>query len=152
MKTGISQGILGYDEINIDHEVTVRSEIARLTRLFDRAVRTNTLNNPDMYSGDNTNTFNNVGLRAKPVLPAPAGPSADAGPAAPLPVAAVIVAPDPDESPVTAIPSPPKEEAHEADHNEDHSQTATIDDSKGMDASTATAVDHDKKGKEPATS
>ena len=52
----------------------MRSEIARLTRLFDQAVRTSALNNPDMYSGDSTNTFNNVGLRAKPIQPAPAGP------------------------------------------------------------------------------
>ena len=34
MWLGISKGVLGYDEINTDGEVTVRSEFARLTRLY----------------------------------------------------------------------------------------------------------------------
>src|ERR1700712_5724508 len=49
MWLGISRGVHGYDQINTDGEVTVRSEVARLTRLYDKAVRTNTMNNPDMY-------------------------------------------------------------------------------------------------------
>jgi hypothetical protein len=49
MWLGISKDALGYDEINTDGEVTVRSEVARLTRLYDRAVKTNTMNNPDIY-------------------------------------------------------------------------------------------------------
>ncbi|KAK5310376.1 hypothetical protein LTR70_009519 [Exophiala xenobiotica] len=48
MWRGISDGIHGYDEIDTD-EVTVRSEVARLTRLYERAVRLNGQNNPDMY-------------------------------------------------------------------------------------------------------
>ena len=43
MWMGISRGVLGYDQINTDGEVTVRSEVARLTRLYDRAVKTNTM-------------------------------------------------------------------------------------------------------------
>lgn len=48
MWRGISDGIHGYDEIDTD-EVTVRSEVARLTRLYERAIRLNGMNNPDMY-------------------------------------------------------------------------------------------------------
>lgn len=48
MWRGISDGVHGYDEIDTD-EVTVRSEVARLTRLYERAVRLNGMNNPDMY-------------------------------------------------------------------------------------------------------
>lgn len=48
MWRGISDGVHGYKDIDTD-EVTVRSEVARLTRLYERAVRLNGLNNPDMY-------------------------------------------------------------------------------------------------------
>lgn len=48
MWRGISEGVHGYDEIDTD-EVTVRSEVARLTRLYERAIRLNGMNNPDMY-------------------------------------------------------------------------------------------------------
>ncbi|MGG6498998.1 UNVERIFIED_CONTAM: hypothetical protein NY603_39325, partial [Bacteroidetes bacterium 56_B9] len=51
MWRGISQGIHGYDAIDTDEAVTVRSEVARLTRLYDRAVKTNTINDPDYYGG-----------------------------------------------------------------------------------------------------
>lgn len=51
MWLGISNGVYGYDElVGPDSDVTVRSEVARLTRLYDRAVRNNTMNNPDMYA------------------------------------------------------------------------------------------------------
>jgi hypothetical protein len=132
----------------------VRSEIARLTRLFDQAVRTNTLNNPDMYSGDSTNTFNHVGLRAKPAPP-PAGPAPDAAPAAaapPVPAATVVAAPDPDQSPATAVLSPPKGDSHEADHDVAASKATLVDDAKSSVAAPATAVDGDTKGKKPAAS
>jgi hypothetical protein len=63
MWLGISKGVLGYEDIDTGapkegeegkerernpNAVTVRSEVARLTRLYDRAVRSNTANNPDM--------------------------------------------------------------------------------------------------------
>ena len=44
MWKGISQRVHGYDAIDTDESVTVRSEVARLTRLYDRAVKTNTMN------------------------------------------------------------------------------------------------------------
>jgi hypothetical protein len=44
MWLGIQSGAHGYDEIAIEDEVSVRSEVARLTRLYDRVVRNNTMN------------------------------------------------------------------------------------------------------------
>lgn len=44
MWLGIQSGVHGYDEIAIDDSVSVRSEVARLTRLYDKVVRNNTLN------------------------------------------------------------------------------------------------------------
>jgi hypothetical protein len=44
MWLGIARGAHGYDEIAIDDSVSVRSEVARLTRLYDKAVRGNTMN------------------------------------------------------------------------------------------------------------
>lgn len=44
MWLGISKGVHGYDEIAIDDAVSVRSEVARLTRLYDKAMRSNTMN------------------------------------------------------------------------------------------------------------
>jgi len=80
MWLGISRGIHGYDEIDTDeHQVTVRSEVARLTRLFDRAVRNNSLNNPDMYMAGAGFDGNNTALRSRPQQPAvPAQPAAPA--------------------------------------------------------------------------
>ena len=49
MWLGITEGIHGYDEIDIDDKVTVRTEVARLMRLYERAMRSNVLNNPDNY-------------------------------------------------------------------------------------------------------
>lgn len=40
----ILPGAHGYDEIAIDDSVSVRSEVARLTRLYDKVVRNNTMN------------------------------------------------------------------------------------------------------------
>ena len=119
MWLGISRGALGYDQINTDGEVTVRSEVARLTRLYDRAVKTNTMNNPDMYMAGAGSDGVQAGLRVKalpsqpgvPVsapqtVPAASATDASAAPAAPVATAAPI--PDPDESPATAAkPKPP---------------------------------------------
>ncbi|KAK6443139.1 hypothetical protein LTR95_000656 [Oleoguttula sp. CCFEE 5521] len=92
MWLGISRGVHGYDAIDTDDAVTVRSEVARLTRLYDRAVKTNTMNDPDMYAagqfgGDGKQT----GLRGK------VAPTAAAEPA---PAAAPVVV---DESPATKV-------------------------------------------------
>ncbi|TID21028.1 hypothetical protein E2P81_ATG05653 [Venturia nashicola] len=123
MWLGISKGVHGYDDINIDEQVTVRSEVARLTRLYDRAVRTNTLNNPDMYMAG-AQSDPNLALKSRvgaPIGPAPVlapnpnvVPAASASAVAPVPVAPVPPAPgpaaaivDPDESPASAPPKPP---------------------------------------------
>ena len=124
MWRGISQGIHGYDAIDTDEAVTVRSEVARLTRLYDRAVKTNTINDPDYYGGAGISSDSaNSGLRstrsAQPQLQYPSAPN----PPAPVPVPAPISAPvappaespplpDPDESPATtATPAKPKDDS-----------------------------------------
>jgi hypothetical protein len=119
MWLGISKGVLGYDEINTDGEVTVRSEVARLTRLYDRAVRTNTMNNPDIYMAGGGFDGTQAGLKARPLPsqpavlppPAPVAPVPDTPAAVAAPVAPAAPVPDPDESPATkAKPTPPPKE------------------------------------------
>jgi hypothetical protein len=44
MWLGIQSGVHGYDEIAIDDSISVRSEVARLTRLYDKVVKNNTMN------------------------------------------------------------------------------------------------------------
>jgi hypothetical protein len=44
MWLGIQSGVHGYDEIAIEDSVSVRSEVARLTRLYDKVVKNNTMN------------------------------------------------------------------------------------------------------------
>lgn len=113
MWLGISKGMLGYTELSADEAVTVRSEVARLTRLYDRAVKTNTMNNPDIYSagatqeGGQNGSKTRLGQTASPTVPssAPAAILADGHPA-PLPGA--VVPPDPDESPATKPPPTPQ--------------------------------------------
>lgn len=104
----------GYDEIDVENDVSVRSEVARLTRLYDRAIRNSTQNNPDMYMAGGVNMDQTTGLRNRPgpqmTLPAlPAAPVTDAAPSAgtaPPPPAETPVAADPDQSPATAAPKP----------------------------------------------
>lgn len=137
MWLGISRGVHGYDEIDTDeHQVTVRSEVARLTRLYDRAVRNNTVNNPDMYMAGGYDS-NGTTLRSRPVVgglntapvpiaagpqPVIAAPVLGVDPALPAvtpgPVPPVTV-PDPDESPVTAKPKPKVEAKKEDEEDED---------------------------------
>lgn len=135
MWLGISKGVHGYDKIDTDDQVTVRSEVARLTRLYDRAVKTNTLNDPDMYSTGAPTDLHNAALRTatgQPALPAlPAPPAVPA--VATMPVSgpppgdaavAVPAAQDPDASPATKAPDPepaqPDEGADDADNSTAH--------------------------------
>lgn len=120
---GISASAHGYDAIDTDDEVTVRSEVARLTRLYDKAVKTNTMNDPDMYSAGAADSYN-AGLRKNqggaPQLPPgpnimtsvlPPGPGADALAQPPAPAQA-----DPDASPASkAEPSKPKDASSGSD-------------------------------------
>lgn len=119
MWLGISKDALGYDEINTDGEVTVRSEVARLTRLHDQAVKTNTMNNPDIYMAGGGFDGAQAGLKARSLpsqptilpLPASAVPVPDTPVAIAAPVAPATPVPNPDKSPVTrAKPSPPPKE------------------------------------------
>ncbi|KAM3451570.1 hypothetical protein MY3296_005235 [Beauveria thailandica] len=109
---GISNGVHGYGAIDTDEQVTVRGEVARLTRLYDKAVKNNTLNDPDMYSANGPGDSFSAGLRkagGAPAVPGPAmttavvpiGFSAGAAPP-PAPPA------DPDASPACEAPDPAK--------------------------------------------
>lgn len=109
MWMGIAAKVNGYNEIDED-AVSVRSEVARLTRLYNRAVRNNTHNNPDLYvataSGEPI-----TGLRSRPapsqaqtIVPdtAATDPGTDASKAQTAPLPPVPAAVDEDESPATA--------------------------------------------------
>lgn len=107
MWLGISTGVHGYDAIDTDEQVTVRSEVARLTRLYDRAVKANTTNDPDLYAAGGPGEFHHAALRSRsgqPALP----PVAEQPTNAPIqaPVAQVPVAAEVDESPATKAPTP----------------------------------------------
>ncbi|KAH6629317.1 hypothetical protein C7974DRAFT_184591 [Boeremia exigua] len=124
MWLGIQHGVHGYDEIAIDDSVSVRSEVARLTRLLDKAVRSNTMNDPDMYMNA-VGEGANAALRARPpqtqIISAPeVSPGANGNTSAPANSAAPPPAADPDASPATAPPkqksqpsSPPPESTDE---------------------------------------
>ncbi|KIW69641.1 hypothetical protein PV04_05506 [Phialophora macrospora] len=144
MWLGISRGVHGYEDIDTGggkdggerraaNVVSVRSEVARLTRLYDRAVRNNTVNNPDMYmtgaavdggnyggGGGGAALRSHIGGSAAgpvgapapvgmvtPVVPQPVAPALV--PAAPAPVLVLQEVHDPDESPATAPPKPKEE-------------------------------------------
>ncbi|KAK6387716.1 hypothetical protein LTS17_000985 [Exophiala oligosperma] len=156
MWLGISRHVHGYDEIDTDDgQVSVRSEVARLTRLYDRAVKNNTMNNPDMYMGNGGGYYDGNGaqLRSRPAVPTvlPALPIA-AGPQQPVvaapavqqpnlpppppqqqqpaPAPPVQNVPDPDESPATAPPKPkeePKKVDDEVKKDEDKKEKANGD-------------------------
>ena len=117
MWLGISKGAHGYDAIDTDDQVTVRSEVARLTRLYDKAVKTNTLNDPDTYDTGGPGDPHSAALRdrsaqatAVPVAVAPPpapGPAADPNQTATIAPPQTTL-PDPDASPATKPPEPPK--------------------------------------------
>jgi hypothetical protein len=92
MWLGISSGVHGYDAIDTDEQVTVRSEVARLTRLYDKAVKANTTNDPDLYAAGGPGDFHHAALRSR-----------TGGPALPV----VAPEPQPDDSPATQVSTPP---------------------------------------------
>jgi hypothetical protein len=75
MWLGISKHMHGYSDID-NKEVTVRSEVARLSRLYDRAVKNNTFNNPDMYMATNGFDPMSVALQTHPGQSQPSHPAA----------------------------------------------------------------------------
>ncbi|KAM0706181.1 hypothetical protein Q7P35_006730 [Cladosporium inversicolor] len=108
MWLGISSGVHGYDAIDTDEQVTVRSEVARLTRLYDRAVKANTTNDPDLYAAGGPGDFHHAALRSRtggPALPVVAPQPVD--PPISAPVVQTPVAIEPDESPATKPSTPP---------------------------------------------
>ena len=105
MWLGIKNCVHGYNEIDIDDKVSVRSEVARLTRLYDAAVKKYMQNNPDMYNAGGGLLDPISGLRARPGAGAqvPAGTAPGAATAsAPDPSPASAPTDDADESPATA--------------------------------------------------
>jgi hypothetical protein len=149
MWLGIAQGIHGYDEIDIDDKVTVRSEVARLMRLYEKATRSFMMSNPDNYlmgQGDSSG----MALRSRagigggfppapvtlPVVP-PSIPAATPGPSAPAGAAPAPAQPeeqDPDESPASAPNKP---------------ATPPPEDTKGKEPA-ATGPDSAESSKEPS--
>lgn len=113
MWLGISKNVHGYDAIDTEDQVTVRSEVARLTRLYDRAVKTNTLNDPDNYQMGGPSDPHSAELRGKSALPVAAAPPPSAPvpgttSSGPDPAAPAAVPEDPDASPATKPPEPVK--------------------------------------------
>ena len=113
MWLGIAKNIHGYDDIDTDDKVTVRSEVARLMRLYERALRSNMANNPDNYLLNAGSDGPGTALRIRPAGDATVAPVAlpqfpQGTLAATQPVPALVPAiADPDESPATAPPKPP---------------------------------------------
>jgi hypothetical protein len=155
MWLGISKHMHGYSDIN-DKEVTVRSEVARLSRLYDRAVKNNTFNNPDMYMA--TSGFDPMNLSLHPHsgqsqqshpaasqnIPevSSAGPSAGAVPAA--------TAPDPDASPATAADAKTDKKPVAGSSKDDKKPADAATSGSKSDAKNSTTHDLDDT-QEPAT-
>ena len=130
MWLGIKDHALGYDEIDVDDKVSVRSEVARLTRLYETAIKKYMENNPDMYNTGGGLLDPVTGLRSRPGagLPLPPGTTAQATSApAPVPTAAAPPVPDPDESPATA------KDSNKADLKKEESSPAAKDDVNAKD-------------------
>ena len=133
MWLGISRGAHGYDEIDVEDAVSVRSEVARLTRLFNKAVDDNTKNNPDLYQAGGGG-HDLTSLRARPPggqLPdaigannadAPPGGGGAPPPAPPPP-------PPPGRAPAPPPPAPPPDPEDESPATKKDKKTA--DESKG---------------------
>lgn len=163
---GISTTAHGYGAIDTDDQVTVRSEVARLTRLYDKAVKMNTMNDPDMYSGGSGGDSSySAGLRKSPgvVAQPPPGTNNEAPVIAPdtqdsvsQPLTAIPVVADPDASPASKAPEPPKPKEDNDTHSpvETSKQTASTEDGKFPDTPGAKNSIHEEapesKGKQGA--
>lgn len=171
MWLGIAQGIHGYDDIDIDDKVTVRSEVARLMRLYEKAMRSWMMSNPDNYlmgqsDGAGTALRSRAGIgggfppnapTTMPVLPTTTPlPVAAPGPSTTAPVAQPSVEPpaarndeDPDQSPATA-PRPPSPES-EVGKGKDTASDSKDPPAPSKDATPPPAhTDNDSKDKPPS--
>ena len=120
MWLGIQNGIHGYDEIDIEDKVSVRSEVARLTRLYESAVKKYIENNPELYNTKGGMLGAIKGLRARPppgaqLPPHATGTGAAAAPAA-TPMAAFAPLGGADESPATAKKAALRSDDDHSDH------------------------------------
>lgn len=165
MWLGIQSGAHGYDEIAIDDTVSVRSEVARLTRLYDKVVRNNTMNDrecarynlrlmlmmftADMYINATTDAAN-AALRARPgpSMPAPLIPTAPgAGTVDTTAPLGLVVPPtgtpdDPDAAPASAPPksrTPPPKDQLKPDDASEAGAASSIEDSAAVLPSTDVA-------------
>lgn len=148
---GISQNVHGYEAIDTDAQVTVRGEVARLTRLYDKAVKTNTINDPDMYSAGAIADSYSAGLRksgagAGPNLVAAAIPDS-------MPAPVPVPAPDADDSPASKAPetAKPKEESKAPSPAEEAKPDATAGSSTPSTAAATPAPESAPKPPPSAT-
>lgn len=142
----------GYDDIDVDASVTVRSEVARLTRLYERAVRTNTVNNPDMYQGDGGTIAPGAALKLhqNPTV----APAAPIDQAAAVPAPATVPVPDPDDSPATSVPQPKKDQPKDDQPAPEAESSKPKDDPNGTNPTVlpnSSSATTDSKGKSPAS-
>ncbi len=108
------------DAIDTDDQVTVRGEVARLTRLYDKAVKTNTLNDPDMYATGGPGDLHSSALRdrtaqAGPATIAPPVPVAAPAPETTEPTPAAVAPEDLDAAPATKSPEPEPSQPKDSD-------------------------------------
>ena len=165
MWLGISQNIHGYDEIDIDDKVTVRSEVARLMRLYEKATRSFMMSNPDNYLMGQSDS-NGQALRSRAGIgggfpPAPVTlpampstiPAATPGPSAPPAPEAAPPAPaadehDPEQSPASA---PPKAATPPPDEDEGKEPAADAkDDAAESSKNPSKPASDDSKDKPPS--
>lgn len=170
MWLGIQNGVHGYDEIAIEDSISVRSEVARLTRLYDKVVKNNTMNDRkfleavsrvhvDFGAADNymnaVTDASNAALRARPGGPLPAAAVVEAPAAAPMTSAPDLSAPvgvvvppvatpdDPDAAPASAPPKPKTPPPPE--ENEDNAKDESADES-AKPKEDAAISDTDRRG------
>ncbi|KAL8689922.1 MAG: hypothetical protein Q9218_004516 [Villophora microphyllina] len=80
MWLGIKHGVHGYDEVDVNDKCSVRSEVARLTRLYESAVKKYVQNNPELYSAGAGALDPITGLKARSGAAPVAGHSPNPGP------------------------------------------------------------------------
>lgn len=137
MWLGVQNNVLGYDEIDVDDKVSIRSEVARLTRLYESAIKKYMQNNPDLYNTAGGALDPITGLKARP------------GRSAQLPSTAI----PPDPGATSAAPPPPAAASPPADDTDDSPATAKNSGKfkKSVEESSASAKDEDQadnKGKD----
>ena len=153
MWLGIKHDVHGYDEIDIEDKVSVRSEVARLTRLYESAVKKYMANNPDIYNPGGGVLDPILGLKARPApgvsLPPIAAATAGGANGVAAPEPAAPPQDDADESPATAKDKP-KTEEQPNDKSEDKSgdkdqEVKDKDQGKDKDKAVDSAASDDKK-------